>query len=260
MRENLIHIGARLSAAAVGVMVAALALLPALVSGGFILYAFHMSPPPASGASSAAGPNYPLGYVHADSGPGNVVAGICNGSGCLLNGEGDASLPILAGDIVGPAGNNVAKQARGVSGVYTVKAPTVVWQTKDAGPATTSTIEECSSADGGTCTNAFRIVSGTAGDVDFIVTLLQADGGLNGGSAKYSCGVLDHAGSCKVYRACNPTELLAYTDAGSGADAGCTVSLAGDGGCTADVTCFCASSMKQCKWSAFTQYAAGGNN
>jgi hypothetical protein len=134
---------------------------------------------------------------------------------------------------------------------FTVNAATVV-NTPSAGNGTTTSEQAVYTTNATPNTSMSLVIpSNTSGTVSAIISARRAgDAGVSGGSATWSCGVLNNHGTCITYTACAASTTWGSTDAGTAWSASLAMSS-----CNAVVTVTGVASTN-IDWSAVFQYAS----
>jgi hypothetical protein len=135
-------------------------------------------------------------------------------------------------------------------GIYPVHPAEVANTLQDAGNGVI-TVERATSISGSASTTmTYPIPPNTSGTVTVIVSAHSTgDSGTNGGSATWSCGVVNYGGTCKVYTACAASTSWGSTDGGAGWSTSLAITS-----CVATQTVTGSTSSGTVDWAATFQY------
>lgn len=135
-------------------------------------------------------------------------------------------------------------------GIYPVHPLTVYNTITDAGNGVITAERAVTTSAATPATMTFAIPAGTSGTLAAIVSAHSiGDAGTNGGSTTWSCGVINHGGTCQVYSACASVSTWGATDGG----VSWTVALAITS-CVATVTATATSGAGSVDWLSTFQY------
>lgn len=151
------------------------------------------------------------GLYGPDSGIGGLIV-FGDAGAYVTTAPANLGLP-LAGDIIGTSGVNVAKQAAGSDGGFTVNAA-FLGHLSAVGNGKLEGVGKCSAA-GTTCTITFPIPSNTSGKVVVEVSGLTGDGGVAAATQTWTGYVYNHAGTCHAFGLALAGGTLYATDAGA---------------------------------------------
>jgi hypothetical protein len=195
-----------------------------------------------------------VGYYGAGQIP---VAELARGSAAgqiLVSGAATSYTPAyqtVTGDcVMAASGACSVVSASGSSATFPVTAPYVQNVTSPGNGAYTWELPPAGPLTGASGTITFAIPVNTSGTLSAIVSARTGtDGGASGGTATWTCGVINHGGACGITSACTASQAWAATDAAASWSASLAVS-----GCTGTITVSGGASSTH--WGATVQYAS----